>query len=230
MNQPRRGDRPLRGSAARYNAATLMPRRLPRILLNAATVVSLALCVATALAWITGAEFGAGCQHQGQLIQTRTIEGTGVTLGTAGPDGFRCDAWYFGSGDGGFHLYRLRQTLPPGNQTFLTDYRPGWAPTGQLMLEAPPAGRSFGFAYWTNPVTDGRTRHLVVPHGPLITATAPLPVWWIWRLLRAGRRRRTGHCPACDYDLRATPARCPECGHTPGPPPAASPHRTPPAA
>ncbi len=29
---------------------------------------------------------------------------------------------------------------------------------------------------------------------------------------RAERRRRRGMCPACDFDLRYTPARCPECG------------------
>jgi hypothetical protein len=54
---------------------------------------------------------------------------------------------------------------------------------------------SLGFPYWS----------------AALLAVAP----WAIRLDRRARRRRlerAGRCPACGYDLRASPGRCPECG------------------
>ena len=52
------------------------------------------------------------------------------------------------------------------------------------------------------------------PYGLAVGLLAVAPAWWLARLL--WRRRARGPalnlCPACGYDLRATPDRCPECG------------------
>ena len=45
----------------------------------------------------------------------------------------------------------------------------------------------------------------------LVTAVLLVSMWWS---MRPRRQFRKGLCPSCGYDIRATPARCPECGTT----------------
>ncbi len=63
----------------------------------------------------------------------------------------------------------------------------------------------------------GRYVELIVPLWFVLAVASTLPI--VWMRYRRGRSRRArlakGLCPACGYDLRATPERCPECGAPP---------------
>ena len=71
-----------------------------------------------------------------------------------------------------------------------------------------------GEASLSRPVLTFRYRGIVLPYW-LPTGLFALPLIRIGRTIQSRRRRRVGHCPACGYDLRATPDRCPECGQIP---------------
>ena len=59
------------------------------------------------------------------------------------------------------------------------------------------------------------SRYAVVPHWFIVMVSVSLPTCWAIQRYRAKRSARAGLCPACGYDLRATPDRCPECGAVP---------------
>jgi len=89
--------------------------------------------------------------------------------------------------------------------------------------EAPPAEsiwNRLGFAAWetgwSSSFADSHARVWAAPAWLLTVILALLPAAWGWGAYRQRRRKQTGRCIACGYDLRASPDRCPECGNVVG--------------
>lgn len=88
-----------------------------------------------------------------------------------------------------------------------------WAFVGEpetlLMNGYPPGFEAGRYSYYS---PKGRRYVLAVRPWLPAALAAVLPVAWMGRRVRARRARGRGLCPACGYDLRATPEQCPECG------------------
>jgi len=73
-----------------------------------------------------------------------------------------------------------------------------------------------GFCCVTSRHSGFRERTFLVPHWAVAVALLILPISWFRMTAlrrRAERRRRSGRCFNCGYDLRASTDRCPECAH-----------------
>lgn len=59
---------------------------------------------------------------------------------------------------------------------------------------------------------DLTSNHITIafPLWPIVLPAAFCNLLWLW--FTRPNRPRPGFCPKCNYDLRATPDRCPECG------------------
>ena len=163
---------------------------MKRRLLNLLTILSLLLCVASCVLWV-------------RSYWRRDAWDWGTGTGRAGVDSFR---GYLSAG---------RVDVPPAALAGI--------PRGHVVYSEPAARAeatmlkptwSFGVIRATRfhqrgrlTATDVRVTHWLVA---LAAGVAPGVYWY-----RRRRRPPPGCCPTCGYDLRATPDRCPECGHTP---------------
>jgi hypothetical protein len=89
------------------------------------------------------------------------------------------------------------------------------------IFDTPAVTRSaLGFMLATSTLSVGGTPRVYyavrVPHWAILAAGGLMFVMLARAPLRRRRWRKQGRCSACGYDLRESPARCPECGNVPG--------------
>jgi hypothetical protein len=192
---------------------------MKRRLLNLLTALSLLLCVAVCVLWVRSYfEFEHAEASGSRVSAEREVRS------------WRAD-WASSGGGTGLSFARSRRNYsdavdwaalgPKLGQPVSVSYRRDERPAYPLPNRPGRLWSGLGFhlgreTVGTPPGMLGRYAELrysiVAPYSALCLSWAALPAVRLTRTVVRRRRSRVGVCPACGYDLRATPGRCPECG------------------
>ena len=191
--------------------------RLPRTLLNAATIASLLLAVASAIVWL-----------RSYVVPSSTV----LSSKTITEDAPSPASFYFHSQRRVDHVFLIEhgqlgyvrnESGADADLEGAVDFDvlvavarqfsdPNWADVHKRVDR-------LGFQIYTartGVLVPGRAyQRILIPFWFLTVLFAAMP---LLRARRAWDRRRwlgPNACRACGYDLRATPERCPECGAVP---------------
>jgi hypothetical protein len=186
-------------------------RRLLCILFNIGTVLSAVLCIGTVSLWVRSYGRLEGVTLIKGLAPAGVLERRVIEIGSSRGFLILTEA----------HEFWTARPYPGEQRPVSGPWQAEPAYEAQPRSLAPPGGAWFWFFRITERSTHtgvGRTDHrvLIFPHGCAVATFAVLPITSVLLWRRRRRRRRAlganSHCPACGYDLRATPDRCPECG------------------
>lgn len=175
---------------------------MPRRLLTLASSLLLILCIATVGLWVRSYWVYDGfVRVNEQRLRNGQLKQIGVNI-------------YHASGASYVVRYQVTEHLPWLEETGMS--------TGRWFYQRSqkPAERRWGFGFARVPCMNssgqltGISTDVAIPYWALALAAAILPI------ARAAQWRRVSRasmrlCRVCGYDLRATPGRCPECGHLP---------------
>jgi hypothetical protein len=170
-------------------------RRLRRILLKTAAALSLLLCLAAARDWVNS--YG----HYWFIWDDR---GRGTGLGIM-------------SDVGGIYVCRSVVLHAPLNRGIVHGYYPNDVPAvSTIELNSGLSVRRWmPVRLFKSDDANYRFQYVVIPHWIAVTLFAIPPLLRVRAWRRDRRQTIVGTCAKCGYDLRATPARCPECGIAP---------------
>lgn len=191
--------------------------RLLRILRRIVIALSLLACIATATLWVRSYW---GTDYLSRQTPVPTAN-SGVIAHHESQIGWTNGTVRFSDGD--YSLY-MHLTEPIASVMTAETSRWSWGRlgVGHVGWETPEskslANRLGFFSYpsgYSTSFSDSSERVWTIPAWLPVIVFAMPPLFALRRVMRKRRRRLLGHCLNCNYDLRATPERCPECGAVP---------------